>query len=94
MPEMNGPTRCKSARFPCSQAILMTAHGRKSWRSVPEKWGGQLRTKGTREDLETVEAVIDAAHGKRDQSRLMNTDTDRVAVCSENDLPDPPLIGY
>src|SRR5215471_12013064 len=78
MPGMNGLDLVLQvrARFPLVPVILMTAHGSEELavRALTSGAASYVPKRELGEDLlETVEAVIESAHGKRDQSRLLKS---------------------
>lgn len=101
MPEMTGLDLVVQvrARYPLVPVILMTAHGSEEL-AVRALKGGAASYVPKRElgqDLfETVEAVIDAAHGRRDQSRLIKalTQTESRFVLENDPSLIPPLVGF
>ena len=78
MPEMNGLDLVLQirARFPLVPVILMTAHGSEELavRALKSGAASYVPKRDMAQDLlETVEMVIEAAHGQRDQSRLLRS---------------------
>lgn len=76
MPEMNGLELVVQvrARFPLVPVVLMTAHGSEELavRALQSGASSYVPKRELAHDLlETVEGVIEAAHGRRDQKRLM-----------------------
>src|SRR5258708_1171119 len=101
MPEMNGLDLVVQvrARYPLVPVILMTAHGSEELavRALKSGAASYVPKREFGPDLlETVEAVIETAHGKRDQTRVLRTRTwTESHFVLEND-PDliPPLIDH
>jgi CheY-like chemotaxis protein len=101
MPEMNGLDLVMQirARHPLLPVILMTAHGSEEL-AVRALKGGAASYVPKRELgqdlLETVEAVIETAGGKRDESRLMQSleRTESHFVLDNDPALIPPLVGY
>jgi CheY-like chemotaxis protein/anti-sigma regulatory factor (Ser/Thr protein kinase) len=101
MPEINGLELVVQirARFPLVPVILMTAHGSEELavRALKSGAASYVPKRELGEDLlETVEAVIDAAHGKRDQSRVLKSlaRTESHFVLENDPALIPPLVGY
>lgn len=101
MPEMNGLDLVMQirARFPLIPVILMTAHGSEELavRALKSGAASYVPKRELAQDLlETVEALIDSAHGKRDQSRLLKAlaRTESHFVLENDPALIPPLIGY
>ena len=101
MPEMNGLELVVQvrARHPLVPVILMTAHGSEELavRALQSGAASYVPKRELAEDLlETVEAVIEAAHGKRDHSRLMRslTRTESHFVLENDPALIPPLIAH
>ncbi len=99
MPEMNGLDLVMQirARHPLLPVILMTAHGSEELavRALKSGAASYVPKRELGQDLlETVEAVIDAAHGKRDQSRVLKslTRTESHFVLDNDPALIPPLI--
>jgi len=99
MPEMNGLDLVMQirARHPLLPVILMTAHGSEELavRALKSGAASYVPKRELGQDLlETVEAVIDAAHGKRDQSRVLQslTRTESHFVLDNDPALIPPLI--
>ena len=99
MPEMNGLDLVMQirARHPLLPVILMTAHGSEELavRALKSGAASYVPKRELGQDLlETVEAVIDAAHGKRDQSRVLKslTRTESHFVVDNDPALIPPLI--
>jgi len=95
MPGMNGLDLVLQvrARFPLVPVILMTAHGSEELavRALTSGAASYVPKREMATDLlETVESVIESAHGKRDQKRLLQSLTQTE---SQFELPnDPELI--
>jgi CheY-like chemotaxis protein/anti-sigma regulatory factor (Ser/Thr protein kinase) len=99
MPEMNGLDLVMQirARHPLLPVILMTAHGSEELavRALKSGAASYVPKRELGQDLlETVEAVVDAAHGKRDQSRVLKslTRTESHFVLDNDPALIPPLI--
>jgi CheY-like chemotaxis protein/anti-sigma regulatory factor (Ser/Thr protein kinase) len=101
MPEMNGLDLVVQirARHPLLPVILMTAHGSEELavRALKSGAASYVPKRELGQDLlETVEAVIETAGGKRDQSRLMQSleRTESHFVLDNDPALIPPLVGY
>ena len=101
MPEMNGLELVVQirARHPLLPVILMTAHGSEELavRALKSGAASYVPKRELGQDLlETVEAVIEAAGGQRDQSRLMQAleRTESHFVLDNDPALIPPLVGY
>lgn len=101
MPEMNGLDLVMQirARHPLLPVILMTAHGSEELavRALKSGAASYVPKRELGQDLlETVEAVIETAGGKRDESRLMQSleRTESHFVLDNDPALIPPLIGY
>jgi CheY-like chemotaxis protein/anti-sigma regulatory factor (Ser/Thr protein kinase) len=101
MPEMNGLDLVIQirARHPLLPVILMTAHGsvELAVRALRSGAASYVPKRELGDDLlETVESLIDAAHGKRDQSRLLKSlaRTESHFVLENDPSLIPPLVGY
>jgi CheY-like chemotaxis protein/anti-sigma regulatory factor (Ser/Thr protein kinase) len=87
------------ARFPLVPVILMTAHGSEEL-AVRALQGGAASYVPKRDLahdlLDTVEAVIEAAHGHRDRNRLMQslTGTESHFVLDNDPSLIPALVAY
>jgi CheY-like chemotaxis protein len=101
MPEMNGLDLVLQvrARYPLVPVILMTAHGSEELavRALRSGAASYVPKRELGPDLlETVEAVIDAAHGRRDQTRLLRSlaRTESQFVLENDPSLIPPLVSY
>jgi CheY-like chemotaxis protein/anti-sigma regulatory factor (Ser/Thr protein kinase) len=101
MPEMNGLDLVMQirARHPLLPVILMTAHGSEELavRALKSGAASYVPKRELGQDLlETVEAVIDTAHGKRDQSRLLKslTRTESHFILENDPALIPALIAH
>jgi CheY-like chemotaxis protein len=101
MPEMNGLDLVVQirARFSLLPVILMTAHGSEELavRALKSGAASYVPKRELGEDLlETVEAVIESAHGKRDQSRLLKSlaRTESHFVLENDPALIPPLVSH
>lgn len=101
MPELNGLDLVLQvrARYPLIPVVVMTAHGSEELAVRALQSGAASyvpKRELSRDLLETVEGVIEAAHGKRDQHRLMEAlEVTESRFVLEND-PSliPPLVAY
>jgi CheY-like chemotaxis protein/anti-sigma regulatory factor (Ser/Thr protein kinase) len=101
MPGMNGLDLVLQvrARYPLIPVILMTAHGSEELavRALTSGAASYVPKREMATDLlETVESVIETAHGKRDQTRLLQNLT---LTESQFELPNepeliPPLVSH
>jgi anti-sigma regulatory factor (Ser/Thr protein kinase) len=87
------------ARFPLIPVVVMTAHGSEELAVRALQSGAASyvpKRELSRDLLETVEGVIEAAHGKRDQHRLMSAleATESRFVLENDPLLIPPLVAY
>jgi CheY-like chemotaxis protein/anti-sigma regulatory factor (Ser/Thr protein kinase) len=101
MPVLNGLELVLQvrARFPLVPVVVMTAHGSEELAVRALQSGAASyvpKRELARDLLEVVEGVIDAAHGKRDQSRLMTAlERTESRFVLENDASlIPPLVAY
>jgi CheY-like chemotaxis protein/anti-sigma regulatory factor (Ser/Thr protein kinase) len=101
MPELNGLDLVIEvrARHPFVPVILMTAHGSEELAVRALQSGAASyvpKRELARDLLETVESVIEAAGGKRDQSRLMKSlrRTETHFVLENDPALIPPLIAH
>jgi len=101
MPGMNGLDLVLQvrARFSLVPVILMTAHGSEELavRALTSGAASYVPKREMASDLlETVEAVIDAAHGKRDQKRVLEalTKTESEFVLPNDPELIPPLVAH
>src|SRR5688500_9874404 len=101
MPEMNGLDLVVQirARHPLVPVILMTAHGSEELavRALKSGAASYVPKRELGQDLlETVEALIETASGKRDQSRLMQSleRTESQFVLDNDPALIPPLVSY
>lgn len=100
MPEVNGLELVVQvrSRYPLIPVVLMTAHGSEELavRALNSGAASYVPKRELGRDLlETVEAVVEAALGKRDHSRLMRslTRTESHFVLENDPALIPPLIG-
>jgi CheY-like chemotaxis protein len=87
------------ARFPLTPVILMTAHGSEELavRALQGGAASYVPKRDLAQDLlDTVESVIEAAHGQRDRSRLMQslTQTESHFVLDNDPSLIPALVAY
>jgi CheY-like chemotaxis protein/anti-sigma regulatory factor (Ser/Thr protein kinase) len=87
------------ARFPLVPVVLMTAHGSEELavRALQSGAASYVPKRELAEDLrETVETVIEAAQGRRDRKRLMEslTRTESHFVLDNDPALIPPLVAY
>jgi CheY-like chemotaxis protein/anti-sigma regulatory factor (Ser/Thr protein kinase) len=101
MPEMNGLELVQElrARYPLMPVILMTAHGSEELAVKALKSGAASyvpKRELAVDLLETLGAVIEAAHGQRDQRRLLKclTRTESHFVLDNDPALIPPLVSY
>jgi CheY-like chemotaxis protein/anti-sigma regulatory factor (Ser/Thr protein kinase) len=101
MPELNGLDLVLQvrARFPLIPVVVMTAHGSEELAVRALQSGAASyvpKRELSRDLLETVEGVIEAAHGKRDQHRLMAAleATESSFVLDNDPSLIPPLVAY
>lgn len=101
MPELNGLELVLQmrARFPLTPVIVMTAHGSEELAVRALQSGAASyvpKRELSRDLLEVVESVIDTAHGKRDQLRLMTSleQTESRFVLENDPSLIPPLVAY
>jgi DNA-binding response OmpR family regulator len=101
MPELNGLDLVLQvrARFPLIPVVVMTAHGSEELAVRALQSGAASyvpKRELSRDLLEVVEGVIEAAHGKRDQSRLMTSleQTESRFVLENDPSLIPPLVAY
>lgn len=101
MPEMNGLDLVVQvrARFPLVPVILMTAHGSEDLavRALTSGAASYVPKRELARDLlETVEAVMESAHGRRDQKRLLDslTWTESMFILDNDPSLIPPLVGF
>jgi CheY-like chemotaxis protein len=101
MPELNGLELVLQmrARFPLTPVIVMTAHGSEELAVRALQSGAASyvpKRELSRDLLEVVETVIDTAHGKRDQHRLMTSleQTESRFVLENDPSLIPPLVAY
>jgi CheY-like chemotaxis protein len=101
MPDLNGLDLVLQvrARYPLIPVILMTAHGSEELAVRALQSGAASyvpKRELSRDLLDTVEAVIESAHGKRDRTRLMATleQTESRFVLENDPSLIPPLVAY
>jgi len=101
MPGMNGLDLVLQvrARFPLVPVILMTAHGSEELavRALTSGAASYVPKREMATDLlETVESVIESAHGKRDQKRLLRSLTQTESQFELPNEPEliPPLVAH
>ena len=101
MPEMNGLDLVMQirARHPLLPVILMTAHGSEELavRALKSGAASYVPKRELAQDLlETVEAVVESAGGKRDESRLMQSleRTEAHFVLDNDPALIPPLVSF
>jgi CheY-like chemotaxis protein/anti-sigma regulatory factor (Ser/Thr protein kinase) len=101
MPELNGLDLVLQvrARFPFIPVVVMTAHGSEELAVRALQSGAASyvpKRELSRDLLEVVEGVIDAAHGKRDQNRLMSSleQTESRFVLDNDPSLIQPLVAY
>ena len=101
MPELNGLELVQAVRerYPLIPVILMTAHGSEELAVKALKSGAASyvpKRELAVDLLETLTAVIEAAHGQRDQRRLLKclTRTESHFVLENDPALIPPLVSY
>jgi CheY-like chemotaxis protein len=101
MPEMNGLELVREVRdrYPLIPVILMTAHGSEELAVKALKSGAASyvpKRELAKDLMETLAAVIEAAHGQRDQRRLLKSlvHTESHFVLENDPALIPPLISF
>src|SRR4051794_17356006 len=101
MPEVNGLELVEQIRerFPLVPVILMTAHGSEELAVKALKSGAASyvpKRELAKDLLETLEAVIESAHGQRDHRRLLKSlsRTESYFVLENDPALIPPLISF